>query len=260
MTDYQYGAKLVQAVLDVLARPDWQLHFPNFPTVPFMDTKGKQKQGSHDQGTYLLDESTRRIEIEENLFKQGGVARVPDHQKDIAYLREHSPLPGEMGAKTDSQGRIDFEDVPRIHIVGVQKREIRSADALSECILAPLQNAITQPEGETARDTAEFENAVQAELDKDTPLGKAVYSIIRRVALSPAGELVWRPTYFRYSLSELKLQSCGLQSECLRPLGDFLVQNPNLVDLDLFDNRCLVSMPVHLGLSVRLLIKTALTE
>ncbi len=254
---FTYGPDLVEAVRATLDRPDWQLHFPAFPNVPCLWTFGLGNQSSpgvqlhRPKNAYLLEKKSLKVE---GRLGAGGTSRpaaLTSQRQDVEWLLRNSPLPTELAplskankgknAPPSSTQQREFSSLRRLFIVGVKDKGICTAKALRKHILTPLQNALIAREGETPQDQAELNSASRECFNGSTPWDRAARDIIHRVALSSSGQLAWRPQYFQYSLSKLVLRGCRLRSECLRPLGEFIVTDRNLVTLDLSENALMVS-------------------
>ncbi len=249
-----FDAKLVDAVLAILARPDWALHFPAFPNIPFIeDLKGGAQAGDTgicQKAKYLVNQKWQKAAATERRYQHSRfLLPSRNHHLDVEWLKRNSPLPRQLIREFEkpsdqlqnARTSQDFSTVRRLEIVSVTDKRICTAKALNNLILAPLEHAITSREGETSEDQANLDAACQQLLDESTPWGRAVRAILHRVALGSSGQLVWRAQYFQYSLAKLDLRGCRLRSKCLRPIGDYIRQNRNLSALDLSKNRCMVS-------------------
>ncbi len=256
----QPEAELAAAVNEVLARVDWQLHLPEFATVPFLGSekeyskaKGRTKQGDR---AFLVEPASHSTQ--DALRDGSSVRRTADtakrNQEDEQFLVRNSPLPRELrgthlssdeaGARvlrrvtrsaasgSDPDEAEDFNALRRLTAVGVKGKCILGEETLRKCVLGPLQHALS--DSEDIRDDQDLECLFRSRWDE------AAHSILHRFQLSSSGRLEWRPSYFRYSISTLILRRCDLQPECFGPIGEFLAQNRNLTELDLAENEQLL--------------------
>ncbi len=267
MSESPYGPRLVDAVLSVLAKPDWQLHFPEYAAVPFYGSasdftrvQGKSKSGDlvfqadeydefNEDGlafNILPDEErVKRLRMMGRPVLREVVGGAPSgHQAssaDIPYSLDVLASSNDRSTGQNKAGKPNFNALRRLLTLCLDDRTIRGPKSLRRMILDRLQRVITEAEGESAEEQFQRERAYRERMGEDTAWSRAVLSVLRRVALDPGSDqLKWRPQYFRYSLSRLVLIGCQLQPDSLRPLGDYIVENQNLVELDLAANNCLV--------------------
>ncbi len=239
--------------------------------------KAKGKTSDGDLAFLPAEKSESTLEVLD--FDSEPEGSLGSHDADVAYLKRNDPLPsdlrklfvrskkqnttsrtraaikvspstrvlrsanpGHASTSTSSAG-AKFNSIPRLNLVGVMAKRIDTAESLSELILAPLHQAIAQASIASSGDEETADHAA-AEQDPDQPASwvKAALSILPALAMSPTSSSPqWRPQFFQYSLSALILSDCGLKSDALRPLGEYLLDARNLTMLELSGNSCFVS-------------------
>ncbi len=274
---FRIGSELVELLHDILARPDWQLHFPKFATVPFFEAYSRPGPGDEDRiasgktssgdlGFSPFDTPNPHLHVLSPV--DDGCGRY--HEEDVAYLGRKSPLPSDLTrlfelsrAHRDGPSNIaarsgaempksssdaaptsdaDFNSLLRLTEVSINGLCVCTPGVLHEHILGPLQYAITAAGRGSSAAEAQLEQGFRNTFNPDTGWGQAVSMILQRVQLDARGhQLEWRPHYFQYSLSVLHLQTCHLQPDCLPLLGRYLLTAKNLIELNLEGNYDLVS-------------------
>ncbi len=143
------------------------------------------------------------------------------------------------GHTTKESPDLDLQS--RLSVVGVGAKVI--VDAIDDCVLAPLQYAITHLKAQSPPQEAALASKFYERRDDPGGWSDAVLSILRHTSLNAkSGKLEWRPDYFRFSLTVLILERCELAPDSLIPLGAFIEKNKNLVELRLAGNEHLVSL------------------
>ncbi len=239
MTGKKEERELSEKVRETLAEPDWALRFPEYSALPherrdqFFEAEGKSKTG---RPTFLVE----------------GAPTFGDQVKINAYGLDEDEAQAMVEAwskgtrralRRDSTGGLDIATIPpgifgvdnlatypRLKTFSLGGMPLRSPKVFSEQIIQPLRNELGLDD-EASTPAQPYEPS----WDQAAP------GIMRLVALDAAAQhLVWSPRYFQFSIEELVLRDCDLGSGALVPLGRYVRENRNLIELDLKENHVLV--------------------
>ncbi len=253
MTNPHFDPTLVNTVRTLLAQPDWALHFPTFLALPYLGPI-KDVWNAHKERSFLTVAHPRPLIEEasddgfsspsdEDSFSPNPLILPEDLVGEYNASRKPGGVDGLRSRRFAEMGLSDRAESinasPRLSVMNFKDCRIRG---YLELVIAPVSYALTNVQGRSPDDEAALQVTLDQRARETGPWDASLLSILRRLTLCPrSGRLRWRVSHFRYAISVLRIRHCELEEYSTHTLAAFIKEDPNLVELDVSGNNCLVS-------------------